>query len=169
MHGHTDTVTCVRFNHDSTEIVSSSCDFTICLWNAKKGKLIKKFIGHDYIVCNVNFNNNSTIIVSSSLDGSIRLWDIKSGTVINKFEAKGDICRYAILSPTGNLVISYGNRRIFIWSTITCQLLKTFECHDNRVDLVSFCNNGNSFYSCGIDEENDIFELFKQRIPKNFK
>ena len=40
---HTDTVTCVKFNADSTEILSASCDFTICLTNAMNGILIKKF------------------------------------------------------------------------------------------------------------------------------
>ena len=169
MRGHTDTVSCVKFNKDSTEIVSSSCDFDIYLWNAKNGKIIKKFVGHDYIVCNVNFNHNCDMLISASLDGTVRLWDIKTGTTLIKFQIKNDISRYAMVSPSGNLVISHGNRKIFVWSTITCQLLKTLECHDNKVDLIAFNENGSSFYSCGIDEENDIFELFEQKIPKYFK
>ena len=164
---HSDTITCVKFNSDNTEIVSSSCDFTICLSNTKNGKLIRRFIGHKYIISNVNFNNDDTKIISTSFDGTIRLWDKKTGENINKFEIKEDIARSSIISPNGKLIISFGNRKIFVWCVEKCKLLKIFQCHDNKADLVSFNKDGNCFYSFGIDEENDILEFFEQKIPKH--
>ena len=166
MNYHSDTVTCVKFNSNSSEILSASCDFTICLSNTHNGKLIKRFVGHEYIISNVNFNNDCTKIISTSFDGSVRLWDKKTGLVINKFETKVDISRSSIISSNNNLVISFGNKKIFVWCAKTCKILKIFDCHDNKADLVSFSKDGTSFYSFGIDEENDILEFFQQNIPK---
>jgi WD40 repeat protein len=165
---HTDTITCVKFNSDNTEILSASCDFTICLSNTKNGKLIKRFIGHKYIISNVNFNHDCTEIISTSFDGTVRLWDKKTGKNINKFEIKQDIdiVRSSIISKNGKLIISFGNRKIIIWCAKKCKILKIFECHENKADMVLFNKDENCFYSFGIDEENDILEFFEQRIPK---
>jgi WD40 repeat protein len=165
---HSDSVTCVKFNSNGSEIVSASSDFSICLSNMRNGKLIKRFIGHEYIVSGVNFNNDCSKIISTSFDGSLCLWDKETGKMINKFETKIDISRLCIISPDDNLVISFGNRKIFVWCVKTCKILKIFECHENKADLVSFNNDGTSFYSFGIDEENDILECFEQKIPTRF-
>ena len=162
---HSSLITCVKFNKNSSEIVSSSCDFTICLSNTKTGKLIKRFLGHTYIISNVNFSDDDSKIISTSLDGTVRLWDKNTGIIINKFEIMDDICRSSIISPSNNLIISFGNRKIYIWCVKTCKILKIFECHDTKTDLVSFSMDGKSFCSVGIDEENNILEFFKQNIP----
>ena len=164
---HSDTITCVKFNSDNTEIVSCSCDFTICLSNPNNGKLIKRFIGHKYIISNVNFNHDDTKIISTSFDGTIRLWDKNTGENIKKFEIKQDIARSSIISKNGKLIISFGNRKIFIWCVKKCKLLKIFECHENKADIVSFNKEENCFYSFGIDEEHEILEYFEQKMPKH--
>jgi hypothetical protein len=49
----------------------------------------------------------------------------------------------------------------YIWSVSKCKILKIFECHENKADLVSFNIDENYFYSFGIDQEHDILEFFE--------
>jgi len=162
---HTDTVTCVKFSSDNTEILSASCDFTIRLTNTNNGKLIKRFIGHTYIISNVKFNHDDSKIISTSFDNSVRLWDKKTGYTIGKFETNEDVLRSSIISRSGKIIISFGNKKIIIWCVKRREILKIFKCHNNKADVVLFNRDENCFYSVGIDQKRNNIEFFEQVLP----
>src|SRR5438105_15188762 len=44
---HAGAVTCLAFSPDSAQLFSASHDKTICMWDARTGKLRRRFTGHE--------------------------------------------------------------------------------------------------------------------------
>ena len=72
-------VNCVSYSPDGNNIVSSSDDYTIKIWDAKTGKLPKSLEGHTNNIISHCCTPDGNNIVSGSYDRTIKIWDIKSG------------------------------------------------------------------------------------------
>lgn len=59
----------------SRYIATASDDFTLILWNADTGELLKSLKGHTHHVFCCAFSPNGNMLVSGSFDETIRLWD----------------------------------------------------------------------------------------------
>ena len=75
--GHTDLVTCVRFNYNRRSLVSASNDRTIRSWNISTGQ-------HTVAQCPTKINNidlswSETIMVTTHMK-DMRFWNMGSGT-----------------------------------------------------------------------------------------
>jgi WD40 repeat protein len=69
----------VAFSPDGEQIVSSSSDYTIKLWDAQTGAELRTLKGHYSLVSSVAFSPDEKQIVSGSTDGTIKLWDAQTG------------------------------------------------------------------------------------------
>lgn len=67
-------VSACRFIGDE-EVVSSSGDSSIALWNVARGGLLRRFYGHGADVSSVDIKDDQELMVSGSVDGTARLWD----------------------------------------------------------------------------------------------
>lgn len=76
MYGHTDRVSQVHFNNNGNDIVSSSWDKTLRIWDSTTTQCKNVLAGHSAAVscCDVN----STFIVSGSQDSIVRVWDLRT-------------------------------------------------------------------------------------------
>ncbi len=73
MHGHSDSVTCIKFVGKSKKLVSASADETVALWEWEKSDsptLVLK--GHKDEVTSVSISSDGTQRISGSLDGTLR-------------------------------------------------------------------------------------------------
>ena len=75
LEGHTGKVTAISFHPTENQIVTSSHDKTVKLWNVS-GKEIATMNGHSDEVSTVSFNNKGEIIASGSKDKTVRLWTV---------------------------------------------------------------------------------------------
>ncbi|CAG7854439.1 SubName: Full=Related to WD40-repeat protein (Notchless protein) {ECO:0000313/EMBL:CCA75614.1} [Serendipita indica DSM 11827] len=76
LRGHTGLVTTVAFSPDGLQIVSSSYDNTIRLWDAETGQSLGEPLrGHTNSVNAVAFSPDGLQIMSGSTDCTVRLWD----------------------------------------------------------------------------------------------
>lgn len=72
--GHRGAITGLSFNHDDTQLVSSSADSTLMLWNFKKRTRAIKYEYHSGNVTGVQFSPSGKLIASCSNDRSVHLW-----------------------------------------------------------------------------------------------
>jgi len=97
-------LSCCRFIGDD-EIVTSSGDSTVILWDIE-GKSPKQiFNGHGGDVMSVAVHDNGTL-VSGSCDASAKLWDIRAGTCIKTLYGHESDINSVQFFPDGNAVLS---------------------------------------------------------------
>jgi WD40 repeat protein len=92
----TNPVYCVAWNPAGTQVISGSTDFSLKLWDAAGGTLVKEFKaykekefekGHrDPVFC-VAFSPDGKTMASGSggLERAIKLWNVADGTVLREF------------------------------------------------------------------------------------
>ena len=72
--GHGKEVYDLRWSSDEKNIVSSSLDFSVILWDAESGQLKQKLEGHTNYVKGVTIDPLNTHVVSLSTDRSLRIY-----------------------------------------------------------------------------------------------
>src|SRR5688572_7586863 len=83
---HAVAVTSVAFSPDGGRVLSGSQDWTLKLWDAANGQLIRTFDAHSSRVSSVTFSPDGTRLLSGSWDTTVKLWDIVSGQLLRTFE-----------------------------------------------------------------------------------
>ncbi len=77
--GHTKGICKVRFRPTSYELVSSSDDKTLKIWNLYERTARRTLKGHKDGVCSVAYSNDGKTIVSGSYDNLLILWNADTG------------------------------------------------------------------------------------------
>ena len=94
------------FSPDGKNIVSSSSDKTIRIWDVDTCVEIKKFEGHTHSVMTATYSSDSKYIISASWDRTIRLWNVESGLEVGKISRNGNYgIRAVYLSPNGKRIV----------------------------------------------------------------
>ena len=78
-------------------------------WDAKTGKLVRKFTGHTDMVRQALFTSGGQRILTASYDGSARLWETKTGKEIRRFQNLGsERVEQMAVSGNGKRLITKG-------------------------------------------------------------
>ncbi|RNA22728.1 dynein regulator [Brachionus plicatilis] len=90
VHVHSNQVFCID-ELESGEIVTSSKDKTIKIWDMYTGNCLNTLFGHtNWVLQFIILNRNE--IISCSGDGSIRKWNLKSGDCLRAIKKYGHYC-----------------------------------------------------------------------------
>src|SRR5262249_46390191 len=76
--GHAEPVYSLAFSPDNKQVVTSSFDRTVKVWDAASGKEIKSLggsQGHQNIILTVSVNADGTLIATGSSDNTAKVWD----------------------------------------------------------------------------------------------
>ncbi|KZV71089.1 hypothetical protein PENSPDRAFT_734354 [Peniophora sp. CONT] len=119
LQGHKMAVMSVSFSADGHYIVSGSRDAsvasgsddnTICIWDAKSGKMLGSPLkGHTERVTSVVFSHDGHHIASGSWDQTIRVWNAETGLPIG----------LPLESPDAGYVAAGSGRSIYLWNAET--------------------------------------------------
>lgn len=86
---HPDGATCVAFNGDGSQLVSSGKDGRIKVWDSKTRKLLHEFRGHAGEVKMVTFHPDGNYVASAGVDKTVRIWNLsekKCAQVLEGYE-----------------------------------------------------------------------------------
>ena len=75
--GHREWISSIDLHPYLEQIVSSSPDASICVWNLHKNTGAFRLIGHKGPINDVQFSPNGAFIVSASRDETIKIWNNK--------------------------------------------------------------------------------------------
>ena len=98
--GHESYLSCCRFISDE-ELVTSSGDATLQVWNVETGKSITSFRGHSQDVSSFSLALDGNTIVSGGSDRLCKLWDVRTGECAHTFFGVEDDITKVCFGPTG--------------------------------------------------------------------
>lgn len=149
--GHESAVFAVAFNPNEMQLVSSSGDKTIRIWDLQNGSCIKVLFEHNYQVNDIAFAPDGLTMASASSDRTIRIWDTKTWNCIDTIKASSYSVTCIAFSHDGKLLISASDYdpSIRIWNARTGELIKTIEGDYYHVSTIEFSANDKCIYAAG--------------------
>ncbi|WP_373545430.1 NB-ARC domain-containing protein [Chamaesiphon sp.] len=150
--GHQQPVSAIAFSPDGRQLVSSSFDKTIKLWDTNSGKCVKTLLGHRNRIWTVAFHPNGTHIASGGDDNHTKIWDLERERCIKTIVGHTNAILSVKLSPDRSYLAS-GNEdtTIKIWSIDREEIVQTLREHTNRIWSVNFSPDGRLLASGSAD------------------
>ena len=147
----------VRYSHDGKSIVSYGSDLdpnalfdpsvdyhqTVEIWDAQSGQLIRKFAGPVLQIGaqQAILSNDDKVLLTVQLS-EVFLQDLHTGRVIRHFKTRQNIITAAMLSPTGELLISGGtDHSVRLWNADTQDQAGNFVGHTAPVTSLTGLGN----------------------------
>ncbi|KAF8220379.1 WD40 repeat-like protein [Tricholoma matsutake] len=142
----------VAFSQDGGKIISGCADYTVRLWDAVTGVLLKVFEGHDEAVFSVAVSADNSMVISGSDDNTVRIWDMTTGALLGILRPNVGCFRCVACSTKKNWIVpSDDDKDIRLWDISTGVLLRTLEGHRGRVLCVAFSPSGEWIVSAAED------------------
>jgi WD40 repeat protein len=150
--GHQQPVSAIAFSPDGRQLVSSSFDKTIKLWDVNSGKCVKTLLGHRNRIWTVAFHPNGRKIASGGDDNHTKIWDLKQGRCTKTIVGHTNAILSVNSSPDGGYLAS-GNEdnTIRIWAIDRSVIIQTLREHTNRVWSVQYSPDGRLLASGSAD------------------
>ncbi|ELT91658.1 hypothetical protein CAPTEDRAFT_148311 [Capitella teleta] len=134
--GHTGSVLCLQY--DENIIISGSSDSTVRVWSLKTGEMLNTLIHHCEAVLHFRFADG--MMVTCSKDRSIAVWDVQSPTDINlRRVLVGHRAAVNVVDFDQKYIVSAsGDRTIKVWSTSTCEFVRTLNGHKRGIACLQY-------------------------------
>jgi WD40 repeat protein len=157
--GHQQPVSAIAFSPDGQQLISSSFDKTLKLWDVRNSKCVKTLLGHRSRIWTVAFHPNGRQIASGGDDNHTKIWDLKRGRCIKTIVGHTNAILSVKVSPDGNYLAS-GNEdnAIRIWDVNSGKITQTLRRHTNRVWSVNFSPDGRLLASGSADYTIDLWD-----------
>ncbi|CAI2339559.1 unnamed protein product [Caenorhabditis sp. 36 PRJEB53466] len=103
------------------QLITSSFDRSIKMWNLENGELSNVFLSHNSPPINLAVDESKSIMYSSCEEGVICWWNLVAGELIRSDDNN---CNWAFQLATSSdyLLGFYGSSQLFMWSVETGQL-----------------------------------------------
>ncbi|KAG6815602.1 hypothetical protein H0H87_000210 [Tephrocybe sp. NHM501043] len=168
--GHTNSIWSVAFFLDGKQVLSGSSDYTVCIWDALTGDLVKELKGHTSPVWSVAVSPDGKHVVSGSADQTVHIWDALTGDLVKELKGHTAPVRSVAFSPDGKQVVSGSDDPVvYIWDALTGDLVKELKGHTSSVDSVSFSPDGKQVVSGSDDQTVCIWDALIGDLVKELK
>lgn len=138
LRGHTKPVWSVAWTLAGTQLVSSSHDGTVRLWNAQTGACLRIFRGHLNWVWFATVHPTQPLLASGGHDGMLRLWSIQTGRCLKLLTGHQSTMRSLAWHPNGKLLAAgCDDTLIRLWTSQAIPQFQHLAGHTNAIaDLV---------------------------------
>jgi WD40 repeat protein len=132
----------VALSRDGLQMVASSSEGDILVWDPTTGEKLSQWVGHSAAVPQIAFAPDGLLLASASADGSLILWD-PSPPVENLVLNDNLVCiESMVFSPDGGLLAAAcedGN--LYLWDTHSGQLMEVLSA-GSPITSVAFSPSG---------------------------
>ena len=149
--GHQNDVTHVAFLAEGTQLVTSSKDKTVKLWDVGKQELIRTFVGSSPFFC-AEICQDERHVFAGDNSGRITAWDIRSGQKLRTLIGHaGRVLDLSVTTDGRTLASCSQDRTVRLWDIQTGRQTRTFSEFNLKVASVAFSSDNN----CLVATSND--------------
>jgi WD40 repeat protein/formylglycine-generating enzyme required for sulfatase activity len=154
--GHDKLVSSVSVAPNGRDVLTSSCDGTIRLWDLQTGKEVRRYRGHEGIVWCAAFSPDGRRALSAGADRTVRQWDVGTGKEIGRYLGHRGEVRWLAYSPDGRRAASASyDYTVRLWDLeATSPARKQLHCflgHWANAHAVAFTADGKRLLSTSAD------------------
>jgi WD40 repeat protein len=159
LNGHEHWVLSVAISPDSQILVSSG-DRNIKVWNLVTGKEMATLQGHFQRVNVVAISPDGRTLVSGSDDKTIKVWDLPTNQLVRTLRGHTDSIQALAISPDGiNLASGSDDNTIKLWNLGTGGLRRTLRGHTSWVRSLAISPDGVTLASGSFDKTIKLWDL----------
>lgn len=150
--GHTDWIVEVDFNSDGSQVLSSSYDGRVLLWDVNSGEIVREFDA-GIKLWSSDLTSDDRLVAAGGEQGVLKLWDYETGDLLADLEAHEGPIRGVNFSPDGSQLLSGAglDQWAIVWDTETHEELVRFEGHEEWIWHVQFMPDGQQALSSSSD------------------
>ena len=159
--GHGDPVTGCAFSPDGRQVVSSSWDGTLKVWDTQSGRQLRTMTGHEGWALDCAFSPDGRKIASTGDDDqALKLWDAASGAELRTLTGHTGAVRACAFSPDGTRIASASSdKSVKLWDAESGTELRTLTGHTGAVWACAFSPDGTRIASASDDCTLKIWDL----------
>jgi WD40 repeat protein len=148
LRGHQDQVWSAKFAAKDLLVISVGSDYQAKVW-LSKGDEVATITSPDKQIIAVTIHGMQA---ASSNAKTVKIWDFYSKKTVLLITEKSERIRVLAFSPDGKVLAGASHDcTIYIWNTITGNLLHTFVGHEKQIWSLSFTKNGQYLISGSAD------------------
>jgi WD40 repeat protein len=149
--GHSDLIKSVSFSPDNNRSVQ--------LWDAKTGREIRGFYGHEHSVMTASFSSDGKSVLTGAIDYTAKLWDVATGKERQRFVGHKNWVKAAVISRDGRWVLtgSY-DHTARLWDAATGKEIHKFTDHTDYVTAVAFSPDAELCVTASLDKTIRVYK-----------
>ena len=157
--GHTGTVWTVSVSGDGKQLLTSSDDKTLRLWDTDTGNCLRVFEGHTDLIIGAALSPDGKRVLSGSSDRTVRLWDATTGKELRKYEGHTDQVLSVAFGPEGQALSGGEDRTMYLWDLNTGKKAGVFTGHPDWVRMVAYSGKAKLAATSGADQSIRLWDL----------
>ena len=170
--GHGDTVFCISFNPDGTQVASGGADGSARVWDTSSGQELMAIKGLGNVRC-VAFTPDGERLAIGTFHGELKIWDVSSNEEVGNYHTRDGTLESVEFSPDGRLLAVTGkDGSAQLWNAATGALLDSFAGHTGNIYSVysaAFSADGRRLTTSGFDRTIKLWDLTKAPEPRQLK
>jgi eukaryotic-like serine/threonine-protein kinase len=161
LEGHTAKITSACFSINESQLITSSQDGTVGIWDIETGQLVQRFEHpKQQWLLSAALSNDGTLLAAGGEDNTIIVWDVSSQRMMHQLAGHSDVIETLAFSPDNNRLASgSADRTIRVWEMPDGQLSRTLRGHLERVTQVAFRHKSPAIISGSADETVRLWDL----------
>jgi len=152
LEGHKNAILDLEWNRSGSKIVSASADKTVGVFDANRGKRLKKY-SPGSVVNSVNLSRgDEPLLVSGGDDGKAMVWDLRSRHSVQTVEGKFPVTACALSADDELIFTGSTDNVVKAWDRRSEAVVFTLEGHADTITGMSLSPDGASLLTNSMDK-----------------
>jgi WD40 repeat protein len=149
---HAASILYMAFSDDGQQLLTTSLDKTVRIWNTSKFERLRVLSGHDGPIFAASFSPEAKRVVSASWDSTARLWDLAVGKTTAVLKGHEGPVLFAAFSWDGSRVFTASaDKTVRVWDAESGTDLAALSGHKAPVLSVAGSADGNWLFTAAAD------------------
>jgi WD40 repeat protein len=158
--GHRGGIIGISYAPDGRNVLSTSYELTVRLWDVGSGKEVRRFEGHTAWPYAAALSPDGRHVLSGGDDLVLRIWDAKTGKELRQGEGHTKGITWVAASPDGRRALTASwDGTVRLWDVEAGKQLRVLEGHTDMVECVAFAPDGKRALSAGNDGTIRLWDL----------